>query len=167
MADDFHFHAFTGRSLEPWLEALGELRIRVFREYPYLYDGTLEYEREYLRRYLDARDSLVVIVTGENGNPGAHEMLYGELDELSEAAALRPGALRAGQGCARALRPDVDLALGSAHRRMAGGPERPATADLRCDITGGSRAHRDHTADALNRAPRRAANRPRPEARHG
>ncbi len=31
---------------------LGRLRISVFREYPYLYDGTLEYEREYLKTYV-------------------------------------------------------------------------------------------------------------------
>lgn len=45
----------------PHLEALGALRIRVFREYPYLYEGTLEYEREYLQTYVKSADSLVVL----------------------------------------------------------------------------------------------------------
>ena len=42
---------FHGPELEPHLDALGTLRIAVFREYPYLYDGSLEYEREYLRSH--------------------------------------------------------------------------------------------------------------------
>ena len=54
MPDTLTFHELSGPALEPWLDALGALRIRVFREYPYLYDGTLEYEREYLRTYVNA-----------------------------------------------------------------------------------------------------------------
>jgi GNAT superfamily N-acetyltransferase len=50
------------------LDALGELRIRVFREFPYLYEGSLEYERDYLRIYQEAPDSLVVLVTDVGGN---------------------------------------------------------------------------------------------------
>ncbi|WP_395715906.1 GNAT family N-acetyltransferase [Prosthecobacter sp.] len=52
---------FHGSELEPHLDALGELRIAVFREYPYLYDGSLEYERDYLRVYLRSSGSLVVL----------------------------------------------------------------------------------------------------------
>jgi GNAT superfamily N-acetyltransferase len=55
-----------GAELEPWLDGLGELRIAVFREYPYLYDGTLEYERDYLRTYAGCPDSLVVILADED-----------------------------------------------------------------------------------------------------
>lgn len=68
MVCDFHLHEMSGVALEPWLSALGELRIRVFREYPYLYDGSAEYERGYLQRYIDARDSLVVLVTDADGH---------------------------------------------------------------------------------------------------
>jgi GNAT superfamily N-acetyltransferase len=52
---------FHGHELEPHLDALGALRIAVFREYPYLYDGSLEYERDYLRVYLCSKGSLVVL----------------------------------------------------------------------------------------------------------
>lgn len=44
------------------VEALAELRITVFREFPYLYDGTAEYERRYLETYFRCPDSLVVLV---------------------------------------------------------------------------------------------------------
>ncbi len=57
------YHELSGQSLEPWLDALGALRIAVFREYPYLYDGSLAYERDYLRTYVQAPQSLVVLVT--------------------------------------------------------------------------------------------------------
>lgn len=60
---EFSFHELRGDELRPWMEALGQLRMRVFREYPYLYDGTAEYEREYLRIYLECPDSLVVLAT--------------------------------------------------------------------------------------------------------
>jgi GNAT superfamily N-acetyltransferase len=63
MSSDLAFHELSGPALEPWLDGLGALRIAVFREYPYLYDGTLEYERDYLRTYVNAPESLVVLVT--------------------------------------------------------------------------------------------------------
>ncbi|MCB1061902.1 MAG: GNAT family N-acetyltransferase [Verrucomicrobiae bacterium] len=52
---------FHGDALRPHLDALGQLRISVFREYPYLYDGNLEYERDYLQCYLNSPRSLVVL----------------------------------------------------------------------------------------------------------
>lgn len=50
----------TGAAILPFLDALAALRIRVFREYPYLYEGTRDYERRYLRNYAQSRDSVVV-----------------------------------------------------------------------------------------------------------
>lgn len=67
MSEGLTFHELNGARLDPWLNALGALRIAVFREYPYLYDGSLEYEREYLRIYAGAADSLVVLVTDAGG----------------------------------------------------------------------------------------------------
>jgi GNAT superfamily N-acetyltransferase len=52
---------FPGPDLAPYLDALGDLRIRVFRAYPYLYDGSLDYERSYLRTYLSSSRSLIVL----------------------------------------------------------------------------------------------------------
>ena len=50
-----------GKQIEPYLDALGALRITVFRDYPYLYDGTLDYERDYLKTYVDCPRSLAVL----------------------------------------------------------------------------------------------------------
>lgn len=52
---------FQGDEIEPYLDALGALRITVFRDFPYLYDGTLDYEREYLKVYMSCPRSLAVL----------------------------------------------------------------------------------------------------------
>ncbi|MFW6340440.1 MAG: GNAT family N-acetyltransferase [Wenzhouxiangella sp.] len=54
-----------GAESEPWLDALAELRIRIFRAWPYLYDGSADYERSYLADY--ARSPGSVIVLARNG----------------------------------------------------------------------------------------------------
>ena len=60
-----------GSELEPYIEGLGRLRITVFREYPYLYDGSLEYERDYLTSYLNSPRSLVALVLDQGQVVGA------------------------------------------------------------------------------------------------
>lgn len=56
----------TGRDLLPWLDALAELRIRIFREFPYLYDGSLAYERQYLQGYARSPLSLIVLALDDD-----------------------------------------------------------------------------------------------------
>lgn len=51
-----------GRRIADYLHELARLRTAVFREYPYLYDGSEAYERQYLQRYADCPDALVVLV---------------------------------------------------------------------------------------------------------
>lgn len=53
---------FHGAELAPHIDALGALRIAVFHEYPYLYIGNLENERDYLGTYVRSKGSLVVLV---------------------------------------------------------------------------------------------------------
>jgi GNAT superfamily N-acetyltransferase len=43
------------------LDDLARLRIAVFREWPYLYAGTLDYERRYLAHFLDGKDAVLVV----------------------------------------------------------------------------------------------------------
>lgn len=52
--------ALRGAELEAALDDVARLRIAVFRDWPYLYDGTLEYEREYLTTYRDSPKALLV-----------------------------------------------------------------------------------------------------------
>ncbi len=52
--------ALTGPAIAPALAEVARLRIEVFREWPYLYDGTLEYEVGYLAGFASATDAVVV-----------------------------------------------------------------------------------------------------------
>ncbi|UWQ32480.1 GNAT family N-acetyltransferase [Leisingera sp. M527] len=52
--------ATTGAALEAALDDVAHLRIKVFRAWPYLYDGDLAYEREYLQNYRDSPRAVVV-----------------------------------------------------------------------------------------------------------
>ena len=54
--------ALKRSAIEPAIPALAALRITVFKEFPYLYDGSLEYEAAYLQTYLECADSLIVTV---------------------------------------------------------------------------------------------------------
>ena len=51
----------TGDAILPHLPALARLRIAVFRDWPYLYDGDEGYERDYLATYARAPGAAVVI----------------------------------------------------------------------------------------------------------
>ena len=62
LSPDLEIREVRGPELAPFIDGLGRLRIAVFREYPYLYDGSLEYEREYLKSYLNSPRSLVALV---------------------------------------------------------------------------------------------------------
>ena len=53
-------HVLTKEGFAAALDDVARLRITVFRDWPYLYDGDLEYERQYLAAYLESPDSLVV-----------------------------------------------------------------------------------------------------------
>jgi GNAT superfamily N-acetyltransferase len=52
----------TGSGIAPYLADVARLRIEVFREYPYLYDGDLDYEARYLGTYGASPESLFVLV---------------------------------------------------------------------------------------------------------
>ncbi len=44
-----------------YIPEVADLRIRVFREFPYLYDGDAAYEARYLQRYVQASGSVLVL----------------------------------------------------------------------------------------------------------
>ncbi|MCC5991926.1 MAG: GNAT family N-acetyltransferase [Rhodobacteraceae bacterium] len=53
------FEALVGADAAPVLDDLAALRIAVFRDWPYLYDGDLDYERRYLAAYRDNPQAIV------------------------------------------------------------------------------------------------------------
>jgi GNAT superfamily N-acetyltransferase len=67
LPDALHVFTVTGAGIAPYLADVARLRIEVFREYPYLYDGDLEYEARYLATYSASPESLFVLVRDRNG----------------------------------------------------------------------------------------------------
>ncbi len=52
--------SLTGADLDAALDDVARLRIAVFRDWPYLYDGDLDYERRYLSTYRDSPGAILV-----------------------------------------------------------------------------------------------------------
>lgn len=80
MTTDITLKRFTGPAIEPYLAGLARLRIQVFREFPYLYNGSMAYEEKYLRTYARSPESLFVlalagdaVIGAATGVPMAHE----------------------------------------------------------------------------------------------
>ncbi|AEI50779.1 GNAT family N-acetyltransferase [Runella slithyformis] len=62
MSSNLTFTAKRGAEIASVVEALGKLRIAVFHAYPYLYEGTLDYEKDYLQTYVKAPRSFLFAV---------------------------------------------------------------------------------------------------------
>jgi GNAT superfamily N-acetyltransferase len=61
----------AGADIHPYLDAVAALRIAVFRDWPYLYDGDPAYEREYLDAYARSVDSVFVLAFDDDAVIGA------------------------------------------------------------------------------------------------
>ncbi len=61
MADEIRVETCEGRDLLDHLSDIARLRIAVFREYPYLYDGDLAYEERYLRNLCESPQGMVAL----------------------------------------------------------------------------------------------------------
>ncbi len=60
----------TGAALDAALDDVAGLRIGVFREWPYLYDGDLDYERGYLETYRASNAAILVGPSMDRGLSG-------------------------------------------------------------------------------------------------
>ncbi|SDG07857.1 GNAT family N-acetyltransferase [Thalassobaculum litoreum] len=78
---DLRLETMTGRAaIAPAIDALAHLRIRVFRDWPYLYDGSVAYEAQYLSAFANSDGAILVaayagdaMVGASTGLPLAHE----------------------------------------------------------------------------------------------
>ncbi len=52
--------SLTGDAVRAAIPELARLRVAVFRDWPYLYDGTINYETAYLRRFAASKDAVVI-----------------------------------------------------------------------------------------------------------
>lgn len=53
----------TGDAITPVLQELAALRIRVFHDWPYLYEGSVEYETHYVGKYATTQGAMIAIAT--------------------------------------------------------------------------------------------------------
>lgn len=64
-----------GEAIIPYILDLAHLRIEVFKEYPYLYAGHLEYEEKYLQVYVNSPESVMVAAFDQDKIVGASTAL--------------------------------------------------------------------------------------------
>ncbi|WP_347266305.1 GNAT family N-acetyltransferase [Paracoccus sp. (in: a-proteobacteria)] len=94
----------TGDAIAPLLDELARLRITVFRDWPYLYDGDLDYEREYLQCCLTPGSVMVgawdgaTLVGAATGAP-----MEDHAEEFAPAFAHRPEKLHQIFYCAESV----------------------------------------------------------------
>lgn len=55
-----HIEKLSHKTLSTHIESLAKLRIEVFRDFPYLYEGSLDYEKKYLEVYLNSKRCAVI-----------------------------------------------------------------------------------------------------------
>jgi GNAT superfamily N-acetyltransferase len=75
----------TGARLSEHLGDVARLRIEVFRDYPYLYDGDLDYERQYLAAFAGAPDAAIIAAFDGDEVVGASTAspLAGQVDDIT------------------------------------------------------------------------------------
>jgi GNAT superfamily N-acetyltransferase len=75
-----------GKDIESVFDDLAHLRIAVFKAYPYLYEGSMNYEKDYLKTYTLSERSLLYAVYHEGHMVGATTCLplSDETEEVKE-----------------------------------------------------------------------------------
>lgn len=68
---ELRIERYRGQAIAEAIPDLAALRMEVFREFPYLYQGNMVYEQTYLGRYSKDSDSLVVMLYDDNQAVGA------------------------------------------------------------------------------------------------
>ena len=71
MSENLSFITKTGAEITSVFEDLAKLRITVFHDYPYLYEGTVKYEMEYLKTYAKAENGFLFAVYNGDKMVGA------------------------------------------------------------------------------------------------
>lgn len=90
---NLRYEKVTGASIRDIVDQLAKVRIEVFGAYPYLYEGSLEYEQAYLKTYWQSEGAMVFCVYDGNVLVGVSTCipLKDETDEVKapfEAAGL-------------------------------------------------------------------------------
>lgn len=60
--NNLRIESLSGAESKKYFEDFARLRIEIFREYPYLYEGTVENERNYIENYLSNPQSRIFVL---------------------------------------------------------------------------------------------------------
>lgn len=88
----FYITTVKGEGIKPYIKDLARLRIHIFRDFPYLYEGSLQYEEKYLSTYLKSNESIIVLVKDGDAVVGASSAIPME----SETMEVQTPFIRAG-----------------------------------------------------------------------
>ena len=86
MPKEIRIERCSGAALKQYIPELARLRIEVFHDFPYLYDGDYDYEKKYLQIYIDTPESVIVLALDGDKVVGASTaipMKY-ETDQLKK-----------------------------------------------------------------------------------
>ena len=75
MSDVLTIRTVSGAEILPFVPALAHLRITVFRDWPYLYDGNQDYEETYLSTYAKSPRAAIVLALDGDAVVGASTCL--------------------------------------------------------------------------------------------
>lgn len=110
--------ALTGSDLDAVLPDLARLRMQVFRDWPYLYEGSFDYEHRYLQSYRDSMGAILIgafdgglLVGAATGTP-----LEDHAEDFAAAFAATPHALEDVFYCAESVLLPAYRGQGIGHR---------------------------------------------------
>lgn len=83
MINNIKTFKYSGNEARHIAHALAELRIKIFRDFPYLYEGNVDYEKKYLETYFKARHSFILVAMDGEKIIGATTAVWASDEEES------------------------------------------------------------------------------------
>lgn len=65
-----------GEQIKPFVKDIAKLRIEVFAEWPYIYDGSVAYEEKYLQTYVKTKNSFIILAKSDGVVVGASTAIW-------------------------------------------------------------------------------------------
>lgn len=87
MSSNINIRTFTGAGIKTYVPSMAKLRIEVFKGYPFLSTISLEDEMAYLRKFIQHKDAIAILVFD---GPKIVGVSIGAPFEMQEADLLRP-----------------------------------------------------------------------------
>lgn len=63
--------SYTGQQVKDHIPEIARMRIEILREYPFLYEGDVEYEKRYLNKFASMKDAITILVFDNGSLVGA------------------------------------------------------------------------------------------------